>query len=54
MADNAGSGGNTFLAFIVGALLVVVVVFGFFYVTGGHMGGTGGTPTAKLDVNVKH
>jgi hypothetical protein len=38
---------------MVGILLVVVVGFGFFYVTGGHMGG-GGTPTAKLDVSVKH
>lgn len=53
MADNTGGGGNTFLAFIVGILLVVVVGFGFLYVTGGHIGGSG-TPTAKLDVNVKH
>ena len=53
MADGTSGGGNTFLAFIVGALVVVVAVFGFFYVTGGHMG-SGSAPTAKLDVNVKH
>lgn len=33
MADNSG-GGNSFLGVVVGALLVVVVGFGAFYVLG--------------------
>ncbi|HXC55006.1 MAG TPA: hypothetical protein VNU97_06905 [Rhizomicrobium sp.] len=48
---NAGSGGgNTFLAFIVGAVLIAVVVLGFFMFTGGHFPGqNSGT---SLNVNV--
>lgn len=54
MADgSSGGGANSFLAFIVGGLLVVVAVFGFFVFTNGHIGAPG-TPTAKLDVNVKN
>ena len=52
MADGSGGGGNSFLAFIVGGLLVVVAVFGIFMFTGGHFG-HGSAPAAKLDVNVK-
>lgn len=49
MADNAGGGGNTFLGFIVGGLLVVVAALGFFMYTGGHLGG-GDTHTVNLNV----
>ncbi|HWD49306.1 MAG TPA: hypothetical protein VG309_05230 [Rhizomicrobium sp.] len=52
MADGSSGGGNTFLGFMVGGLLVIVAVLGFFMYSG-HMGGSG-TPTAKLDVNVAH
>jgi hypothetical protein len=51
MADGSSGGGNTFLGFIVGGLLVVVAVFGLFMFSGGHFGG--GAPAAKFDVNVK-
>ncbi len=36
MADDNGSSGAPFLAFIVGALIVAVAVLGFFIYTGGH------------------
>ena len=38
MADNNGPSVTPFLAFIVGALIVTVVVLGFFMYTGGHFG----------------
>jgi hypothetical protein len=38
MADNtAGSGSTTFLAFVVGALLIAVAAGGFFLFGGGHL-----------------
>ncbi len=35
MADSEGKGGNSFLAFLVGGLLVAVIVIGVFVYTGG-------------------
>ena len=37
MADGSG-GGTSVLAFILGALIIVVLVLGFFLYTGGHFG----------------
>jgi len=37
MASDTGSGGNTFLGFMVGGLIVVVAILGFFMFTGGHL-----------------
>jgi hypothetical protein len=48
MADNNDGGGTTFLAFIVGALLVVVVGFFVFH---GMPGGHSASPGASLTVN---
>ena len=47
MADNSSGGGTPFLAFLVGALLVVVVVIGFAVYGGGIV-----TPSRHMDVNV--
>lgn len=52
MADgNNNSGGTSFLAFIVGGLLVAVVVVGLF-VYGGHFGGAQAPSGGSLNVNV--
>ncbi|MBV9419130.1 MAG: hypothetical protein JO348_05095 [Alphaproteobacteria bacterium] len=49
--SNGGSGGNTFLAFIVGAVLIALVVLGFFMFTGGRIPGM--QPSGpSLNVNV--
>ena len=49
--DTGGGGGNTFLGFMVGALLVVVAILGFFMFTGGHISlQNGGPPTVNLTV----
>jgi hypothetical protein len=47
MADGNSGGGNSFLAFVVGGLLVVVAVFGFILYSGGHIGGK-----KSVDVNL--
>lgn len=49
MADGNG-GGNSALSLLVGALLVLVLVGGFFLYTGGHFGGQGSTHTVNLNV----
>ena len=43
---NTSGGGNTGLAFIIGALVVVVAVIAFFVFTGGM------TPKKKVDISV--
>jgi hypothetical protein len=48
--DTGSSGGNTFLAFIVGGLLVVVAVFGFFMFAGGHISMQNSQPSVNLTV----
>lgn len=49
MAENTSSGGgNTGLAFIVGAVVVVLATVAYFVFTGGGMGGD----TKKVDVDV--
>lgn len=54
MADNSGSGGISVLAFLVGALLVVVVGIGIYMMTGGHLGApAGGGAAHKVDLTVK-
>jgi hypothetical protein len=52
MASDAGSSGgsNAFLAFIVGGLLVVVAIFGFFMFTGGHLSLQNSQPSVNLTV----
>lgn len=35
MAENSGGGGNAFLGVLVGALLIAVLVVGFFALNGG-------------------
>jgi hypothetical protein len=47
MAENSSGGGTPFLAFLVGALLVVVVVIGFAVYGGGFA-----TPPRQMDVHV--
>lgn len=46
MADDASKGGNSGLAFIVGALVVVVAVLAFFMMSGGF------TQQKKVDVDI--
>lgn len=46
MAESANRGGNSGLAFIVGALVVVVAVLAFFMVSGGF------TQQKKVDVDI--
>lgn len=50
MATDTSSGGNTFLGFMVGGLLVVVAVLGFFMFTGGHFSLQNGPPSVNLTV----
>jgi hypothetical protein len=47
---NGGGGGNTALAFIVGAVLVAIGIFGFFMWNGSH---SGPAPKAGIELNVK-
>jgi hypothetical protein len=50
MADGDGGGGNSFLAFIVGGLLVVVAVVGFMMYSGGNFSPA---PAKKsVDINI--
>ena len=52
MADNSGGGnGTTFLAFLVGGLIVAVVAMGFFMYSG-HGGNAVNVPS-HLSLNVK-
>lgn len=51
--DTSSGGGNAFLAFVVGALLVVVAVLGFFMFTGGHMS-LQNNPAPSINLNVKN
>ena len=50
MATDTNSGGNSMLAFLVGALLVAVVVLGYFFYTGGHMLPQNNGPSINLTV----
>jgi hypothetical protein len=49
MADGNSGGGNTFLAFLVGGLIVVVAVLGYFMMSG-H--GVGSIASISFDVNI--
>ncbi|HVU19230.1 MAG TPA: hypothetical protein VHE09_00745 [Rhizomicrobium sp.] len=49
MADGSGGGGNTGMALILGILIAVVAIGGFFMYNGGHFGG-GDTHTLNLNV----
>jgi hypothetical protein len=49
MADGNSGGGNTFLAFLVGGLIVVVAVLGYFMMSG-H--GVGSSASKSVDVNI--
>ena len=52
MSDNGNSGGgNGFLAFLVGGLVVVVAVLAFFMMNG-HAPGPSASATKTLDVNI--
>ena len=52
MADGSSSGGSGgFMAFIVGGLVVVVAVLGFFMFTGGHMPGASATKNLNVSVS---
>jgi hypothetical protein len=50
MANGSGSGGKSILAFVLGALVIVVAVIGFFMYSGGHFGPA--QHTANLNVHV--
>jgi hypothetical protein len=50
--DTSGGGGNTFLAFVLGAVLVVVAVIGFFVFTGGHFS-LNNNPAPSINVNLQ-
>ena len=53
MADgNPSGGGNSALALLVGALLVIVLIGGYFLYSGGHFGSGAGT-THTVNLNVK-
>ncbi|HWC63831.1 MAG TPA: hypothetical protein VG501_09430 [Rhizomicrobium sp.] len=54
MADDNSGGGNTVLAFLVGAVMVGVAVVGFFMWDNykSHTG-AGGAPNASITLNVK-
>jgi hypothetical protein len=50
VVDNGSGGGNTVLAFIVGAVLVAVVVIGFFMWNGSQSGAPAPKPGIELKV----
>ena len=51
MATDTSGGGNTFLAFLVGGLLVVVIGFGIVMFGGGHfLPHSSGPPSVNLSV----
>ena len=50
MAESSGSGATPWLAFIVGGLLVVVAVIGYFVYSGG---GMPAAPDKSVEVNIK-
>lgn len=49
MAESSGSGATPWLAFIVGGLLVLVLVIGYFV----YSGGGPAIPSRSLEVNVR-
>jgi len=51
MADGNGGGGNSAMALVLGILLAIVLIGGFFLYTGGHFGGQGTTHTVNLNVS---
>jgi len=51
MADNGG--GNVFLAFLLGAVLVAVSLVGFF-MWDNYKANSGGKPPTNITLNVKH
>lgn len=51
MADGGGNGGTSVLAFILGGLIVVLVVVGFFMFNGGHFGQPQHTADFHVSVN---
>ena len=54
MADNGNTSGSmTFLAFILGGLLIAVVVGGFFMFGGGHLFGVQSPSPTHIDLSVK-
>jgi hypothetical protein len=53
MTDDNSGGGNTVLAFLVGAVMVAVAVVGFF-MWDNYKSHTGGAPAASITLNVKH
>jgi hypothetical protein len=52
MADDNSGGGNTVLAFLVGAVMVGVAVIGFF-MWDNYKSHTSGAPGASITLNVK-
>jgi len=52
MADGNGGGGNSAMAMVLGILLAIVLIGGFFLYTGGHFG-QGGSTTHTVNLNVK-
>ena len=50
--DTSSGGGNAFLAFVVGALLVVVAVLGFFMFTSGRIS-LHNNPAPSINLNVQ-
>ncbi|HEX3652977.1 MAG TPA: hypothetical protein VHU18_09165 [Rhizomicrobium sp.] len=53
MADGNGGRGNSALALLVGALLVIVLIGGFFIYSGGHPFGPAAGTTHTVNLNVK-
>ena len=51
MATDTGSGGTTFLGFMVGGLIVVVAIIGFFLFTGGHLN-LNNNPAPSINLSV--
>jgi hypothetical protein len=51
--DNTGSGGNTFIGFLLGAILVAVAIVGFFMWDNFKSHSGGGAPAATVTVT-KH
>lgn len=48
---NGNGGGNSGMAMMVGILLAIVLIGGFFLYTGGHFGQGGTTHTVNLNVH---
>jgi len=50
--NGGGDGGNTFLGFLLGGVLVIVAIVGFF-MWDNYKSHTGGQPAAQVTLNVK-